>query len=165
MTARVFSGEDLDRPETAEQFAPNESISLDFEINATEESAQVDSTAGTTSIAPQLAALELIASPTREQIIHRGQKLSQGRVEIDPIAAPVISFVWRPKQVLPVRVSLWAETDATFDHSMNQISATVIIEMRVLAYCDVAPDVKAYNEFLARHHSVEAMARELARSA
>ncbi len=57
----------------------------------------------------------------------------------DPIAAPVISFVGGPKKVLPVRVSLLVETDTRFDDRLNPISATVAMEMRVLAYGDIPP--------------------------
>ncbi len=165
MTTRVFLSEDHDTSEAAVDFAPTESISLNFEINASEESAQADSTTVTNSIAPQLAALELIASPSRAQISERGQWLSQGQIgELDPIA-PVISFLWGPKKVLPVRVSFWDQADATFDHRLSPISATVAMEMQVLAYGDIPPRERAYNEFLAQHPSVEAMAQELARSA
>lgn len=162
-TPQIVGGENHERSESVRiTGVPVETITLEIEIDATEELAAADPIAATPGITPQLAALELLSSPTTAQIVHYDQQLSYGGMEIDPIPTPAVNLVWGPNRAIPVRINLWSITDEAFDQQLNPIRATVTIEMRVLTDSDVPPDISADNEFLTQQPSLEAMAREFA---
>ena len=142
--------------------APIETITLDVEIDAIDDLAAGDALAMSSGISSQLAALELFAFPPSSTVMQRRQQLAAGVIEIAPIPAPSLQFLWGPRRVLPVRLLGIQVTEEDFDQNLNPIRATVGISLRVLTYSDVAPDVHAYDDFLAYQRSLESLAARLA---
>jgi hypothetical protein len=156
---QMIGGEPNDRSELVRfTGAPIETIALQLQIDAIDAIEQKDTTAATFGIGPQLAALELLAYPTRDSVTQRQSQLAQGTIEVAPLAAPQVQFVWGPKRTLPVRILGFEVTEQDFDQHLNPIRATVDITMRVLTYSDVAPDAAAYHDFLNYQTSLESMA-------
>ncbi len=156
---QMIGGEPNDRSELVRfTGAPIETIALQVQIDAIDGIEQKDKTAATLGIGPQLAALELLAYPTRDSVTQRQSQLARGTIDIAPLAAPQVRFVWGPKRTLPVRLVGFEVTEQDFDQNLNPIRATVDITMRVLTYSDVAPDVPAYHDFLNYQASLESMA-------
>jgi len=71
--------------------APVETITLDVEIDATDQLEQADPTAASVGIYPQLSALELLIYPTSSLVIANTARLLAGTMEIVPPAAPLLS--------------------------------------------------------------------------
>jgi hypothetical protein len=164
VTPQMVGGETGDRSELVRfTGAPIETITLDVEIDAIDELAAGDATATSSGIGPQLAALELLAYPSSAAVEARQQQLAAGTIEVGPMAAPAVQFVWGTKRVLPVRILGFQVTEEDFDQNLNPIRATVGITMRVLTYSDVASDVPAYDDFLTYQRSLESMATQAAR--
>ena len=138
--------------------APEEIISLEAEIDATDALARGDATAESMGIYPQLAALELLIYPKSSQVASAASLLRQGKIEIIQMAAPRVLFVWGSKRVLPVRLNSYTIQEEMFDADLNPIRATVSISMRVLTYGDLATSTKGYQEFLAHQRWMESVA-------
>lgn len=159
---QMVGGEPGDRSETVRfTGAPVETITLDVEFDATEPLPDGPPRAVSTGVAPQLAALELMAYPKSTDVVRRQQMLADGTMEGAPAAAPALHLVWGPKRVLPVRIDSFHITEEDFDQDLNPVRATVGITMRVLTPAEVASDDAAYNDFVTYQRSLEAIAERL----
>ncbi|HXM45796.1 MAG TPA: hypothetical protein VN924_31460 [Bryobacteraceae bacterium] len=152
-------GEENDRSE-AIRFtgAPVQTISVDVEIDATDQLDQGDPTAEELGVLPQLSALELLVYPTSLQINQNQAELAIGIMEVAPLTAPRTLFVWGAKRVLPVRLNSYEITEEIFDRSLRPIRATVSLSMRVLNYSDLDTSNKEYYEFMAYQQNLTTMA-------
>ncbi len=156
---QLAGGEENDRSE-AVRFtgAPVQTISLDVEIDATDQLDAGGKNAELLGILPQLAALELLAYPTLNQVNQNQKKLAAGVMEVTPMSAPRLLFVWGSKRVLPVRLTGYSITEEIFDRMLRTIRATVSINMRVLNYSDLDSSNKEYHEFMVYQENLRSMA-------
>jgi len=138
--------------------APNETIKVDAEIDATDQLELSDATAIDVGIQPQLAALETIVYPASSQVLQNYQLAQSGTLEIDPMLAPLTLFVWSKTRVLPVRVTDFSITEEAFDPTLNPIRAKVSLGMRVLNTNDLGFDNQGGNLFMAYHQQKERLA-------
>lgn len=159
LTPQMTGGEVGDRSEMIRfTGAPIETVTLDIEIDAIDALEMRQSDALAMGIAPQLAALELLAYPASALVVERAARLSNGTIEVASAVAPSVQFVWGAKRVLPVRIGGFQITEEDFDQNLNPIRATIGISLRVLTYSDVAPGLGAYNDYLTYQRSLELMA-------
>lgn len=162
VTPQMVGGESHDRSEMVRfTGAPIEVITLDVHIDAIDALGSGESLAVSSGIAPQLAALALLAYPSSSAVTNRHQLLSQGTLEIAPITAPSVQLVFGPKRVLPIRLQNVEITEEAFDTQLNPIRATVGLTMRVLTYSDVSSSEPAYADFLSYQQSLESMAAQI----
>lgn len=140
--------------------APVESISLDIELDATDQLEHPDQNPTVTKmgIYPQLAALEMILYPKMTGVIANAVLAAIGIQEVVPPEGPFILFIWGPKRVLPVRLTSFSITEEAYDTSLNPIQAKVSLKLRVLSYDDFNPTHPGYAAFLAHQAIKEAMA-------
>ncbi|HEV7669053.1 MAG TPA: hypothetical protein VGS22_11045 [Thermoanaerobaculia bacterium] len=138
--------------------APAETISLQVQIDASDQLAAGNTVAQGYGILPQLAALELLIYPTSTQVIQNETLLATGAIEIVPMTAPRTLFVWGPNRVLPVRVQSYEVTEELFDPTLNPLRATANLSLRVLSYSDLAPSDPDYHQFLAYQQELERLA-------
>lgn len=138
--------------------APEETIDLKAEIDATDQLETGDSTAVASGIHPQLAALEMLLYPKSAQVILNTALLLAGTIEIVPPAAPFTLFVWGMKRVLPVRIDGFSIEEQEFDPALNPIRAEVSLTLRVLSYNDYSVTHPGYAIFLAHQVAKEVMA-------
>jgi Contractile injection system tube protein len=119
--------------------AAAETIKVEAEIDATDrlEHPGQNRTAAELGIHPDLAALELLVQPTSEALQGNDSMARSGTLEVLPLEAPLLLFVWGPNRVVPVRITDLSITEDAFDANLNPIRATVSLGMRVLTVDDL----------------------------
>lgn len=137
---------------------PQETMSLDVEIDATDQLEQGDSTATSMGIYPALAALEMLLYPKSALVIANEALAAVGIIEIIPPEAPLTLFVWGLKRVVPVRLTNFSITEEAFDPGLNPIRAKVSLGMRVLSYYDLGLYSAGGALFMAHQVAKEVMA-------
>lgn len=138
--------------------APQESITLDIEIDATDQLEKGDNNATSMGIYPQLSALEMLIYPKSSLVIANTVLLAAGTIEIIPPMAPLTLFIWGPKRVLPVRLTSFSITEDAHDTNLNPIRAKVSLGLQVLNYNDLPLTHPGYHLFLAHQVIKETMA-------
>jgi hypothetical protein len=138
--------------------APEEDITLDVEIDATDSLADGDAAAIDLGIYPQLSALEMLLYPASSEVIASNSMLAAGIIEMIPQVAPFTLFVWGAKRVLPVKVTSFSITEEAHDVNLNPIRAKVSLGLRVLSYNDLSLTNPGYYMFLAHQVVKETMA-------
>jgi hypothetical protein len=138
--------------------APTETYSVEIEIDATDDLEAGDAVATSSGIQPQLAVLELLIYPELSRVMENAALASAGTIEIAPITAPRVLFVWGQRRVLPVQLSSFSISEEEFDSSLNPIRATVSLEMRVLTYSDLSESNADYHQYLAYQQSLVSVA-------
>jgi Contractile injection system tube protein len=139
---------------------PVETIRLDAEIDATDALEKADSTAAASGIHAQLAALEMITYPSSDQLIANNAQQQSGTLEIIPMQAPLVLFVWGKNRVLPVRISDLNITEEAFDENLNPVRAKVSLSMRVLSVDDLGFSSKGGSIFMAYQQLREGLAKK-----
>ncbi|MEM9118723.1 MAG: hypothetical protein AAGD09_12685 [Cyanobacteria bacterium P01_F01_bin.56] len=144
-------GEGGDRSEALRLTGPPiETLSLEAEIDATDQLEFPDRNAATAELGihPQLAALETLIYPSSNQLLEHDRQARSGTLEIAPMEAPLSLFVWSENRVLPVRLTEFSVTEEAFDAGLNPIRAKVNLGMRVLSVMDLGFDHKGGNLFM-----------------
>jgi len=137
--------------------APQESITLEIEIDATDKLEKGDNNATSMGIYPQLSALEMLIYPKSSLVIANTVLLAAGTIEIIPPMAPLTLFIWGPKRVLPVRLTSFSITEDAYDTNLNPIRANVSLGLSVLNYNDLPVTHPGYHLFLAHQVVKETM--------
>jgi hypothetical protein len=138
--------------------APEETIQMQVEIDATDQLETGDVDTRLMGIYPQLSALEMLLYPKSKLVIQNANKLRQGAMEIVPPEAPPTFLVWGIPRVVPVRLTSFGITEQMYDSSLNPIRAEVSLGLRVLSYNDLTLDSPSYHLFMAHQVMKEAMA-------
>ena len=137
--------------------APEETIKVDIEIDATDQLEKADGVATSLGIYPQLSALEVLVYPKSALVIANTILLAAGTIEILPPTAPLTLFIWGVKRILPVRITDFSITEEAHDPALNPIRAKVSLGLRVLSYNDLSLTHPAYYMFLAHQVVKETM--------
>jgi hypothetical protein len=137
---------------------PKEIITLNVEVDATDQLEQNNPLAVASGIYPTLAALELLLYPSSATITANSSLAQAGNIEIVPPEAPLTLFVWGPQRVLPVRLTSFSITEEAYDPRLNPIRARIDLTLQVLSYVDLKITNPGYNIFMAYHIAKEAMA-------
>jgi hypothetical protein len=131
-------GDEPDRTEVLRLTGPPvETITVNAEIDATDQLAAGDSTAQNFGIQPQLAALETLIYPSSIRLIANEVLTLLGTIEILPMESPLTVFAWSKTRITPVRITDLEITEEAFDPQLNPIRAKVKLGMRVLDVNDV----------------------------
>jgi hypothetical protein len=159
LQAQTVGGEGGDRSEALRlKGAPIENISLEADVDATDQLERAESTAVELGIYPQLSALEMLVYPKSALVLANTLLLAAGTIEVIPPTAPFTLFVWGAKRVLPVRLKNFSITEEAYDTSLNPIRAKVSLGLRVLSYNDLPLLHPGYSLFLAHQVVKETMA-------
>jgi len=139
---------------------PIETISLDIEMDATDQLEHPEQNRTVTSLGvyPQLSALEMILYPKSALVIANAILSNIGTIEIVGPEGPFTLFIWGPKRVLPVRLTDFKITEEAHDVNLNPIQAKVSLGLRVLSYVDLSLTHPGYAVFLAHQIIKETMA-------
>ena len=137
---------------------PVETIKVDAEIDATDQLERADPTAVAAGVHPQLAALEMITYPSSDQLIANNAQAKSGTLEIIPMTAPLVLFVWGKSRVVPVRLTDLSITEEAFDENLNPIRAKVSLSLRVLSVDDLGFDTKGGSVYMAYQQLREGLA-------
>lgn len=159
LQAQTLGGAEGDRTDALRlKGAPVENISLNIELDATDQLEKGDGIASTLGIYPQLSALEMLIYPKTPLVIANTVLMALGTIEVVPPVAPFTLFVWGPKRVLPVRISDFSIEEEAYDVNLNPIRAKVSLGLRVLTYSDLSILHPGYYVFLAHQVVKETMA-------
>ncbi len=158
LSARMSGGEGNKAEVMRLSGAPQETIQLDIEIDATDQLEKADSVAVSMGIYPQLAALEMLLYPKSSSIIANSALMAAGMLEVVGPEAPFTLFIWGIKRVLPVRLTQFTINEEAYDANLNPILAKVSTSMQVLSYNDFQATHPGFNIFLAHQIVKETMA-------
>lgn len=137
---------------------PSETISLNVDIDATDQLERADRRATALGIYPALSSLEMLLYPKTARMIANDVLLRLGVIEVIPPEAPLTLFVWGAKRVLPVQLTSFSITETDFDTALNPIRANVELSLQVLSYTDLGMTSRGGAMFLAHQVVKEAMA-------
>jgi hypothetical protein len=156
----------MDRSEAFRLWGPpKETITLNVEVDATDQLEVADPLAVGSGVSPALSALEMLLYPKSVTVIKNAVRAQVGDIEIIPPEAPLTLFVWGPSRVLPVRLTGFSITEEAYDTQLNPIRAKIDLTLNVLSYTDLKVNTPGYNLFLAYQIAKEAMATSNASSA
>lgn len=140
LQAQEAGGEGGNRAEPTRFKGPAvETISFEADIDATDQLEFPDQNANATAfgIAPQLAVLESLSHPSAAQLQKVDSQASSGTLEISPMLAPLLLFVWGKTRIIPVKLTDFSITEEAFDPALNPIRAKVSFSLRVLTVDDL----------------------------
>ena len=137
---------------------PRETITLNVELDATDQLEKSEILAVNAGVYPALSALEMLLYPKSDKVIRDTALALAGNIEIIPPEAPLTIFVWGPQRVLPVRPTGFSITEEEFDTLLNPIRAKVDLSLQVLSYADLKITNPGYSMFLAHQIAKETLA-------
>jgi len=158
LRARLGQAEGEPAEVTRLEGAPEETISVEVEFDATDQLEKAEGTAASLGIYPQLSALEMLIYPKSAYVIANTVLTALGTLEIAAPQAPLTLFVWGVKRVLPVQLKTFTINEEAYDVNLNPIRATVTLSLRVLSYSDLSLSHPGYYLFLAHQVVKETMA-------
>jgi hypothetical protein len=137
-----------------------ETIKLEADLDATDqlEFPTQNQNATQFGIQPQLALLDSLVQPTAAQLAAVDREASSGTLEIAPMLAPLVLFVWSKSRIVPVKVTDLSFTEEAFDAALNPIRAKVSLGLRVLSTDDLGFSSKGGSLFMAYLQSKEKLA-------
>jgi len=135
-----------------------ETFKLEANLDAADQLDAGDPLATASGIQPQLAALETVIYPTSAQLQQANAMARAGTLEIVPMDAPLVLFVWSKERVVPVKITEFSITEEMFDSSLNPIRAKVSLGLRVLTIDDVDFSSVAGSIYLTYQHRKEQLA-------
>ena len=116
---------------------PQETITVNIEIDAADQLEKADTLATTMGVHPTLASLEMLLYPKSALVIANEVLARAGVIEVIPPEAPLTLFIWGIKRIVPVRLTTFSITEEAFDTGLNPIRAKVNLGLRVLNYQDL----------------------------
>ncbi|MEM6353277.1 MAG: hypothetical protein AAF766_21205 [Cyanobacteria bacterium P01_D01_bin.14] len=137
---------------------PQETITLNVEIDATDQLEQTNPIAVASGIYPTLSALEMLLYPKTATVMKNLALAQVGNIEIIPPEAPMTLFVWGPARVVPVRLTSFSITEEAYDTLLNPIRAQADLSLQVLSYYDLKPTNPGHSIFIAHQIAKEALA-------
>jgi hypothetical protein len=153
------SGGSADRGEALRlKGPPEEKITLDIELDATDQLELGKAPATAMGIYPALASLELLLYPKSALAIANEVLANIGVIEIIPQEMPLTLFIWGDKRVVPVRLMAFTITEEAYDPKLNPIRAKVKLDLRVLNYHDLGLLSVGGGLFMAHQIAKEVMA-------
>jgi hypothetical protein len=161
---QTSGGEANDRVEPVRFKGPAvETIKLETDIDATDqlEFPVQNPNVGQFGIQAQLALLESLVHPTASQLTATDSQASSGTLEIAPVLAPLVLFVWGKNRIVPVKVNDFSITEEAFDPTLNPIRAKVSLGLRVMSIDDLGFSSKGGSLFMAYLRTKEQLAAKV----
>lgn len=134
LTPQTMSGEGSPRESLRLAGPPQETISVEIEVDAADQLERGTFPATEMGVYPALSALETLIYPKSSLVIANEVLLAAGIIEVIPPEAPLTLFIWGIKRILPVRLTQLTITEEAFDSNLNPIRATVSLGLQVLNY-------------------------------
>lgn len=156
-------GEGGDRSEALRlKGPPIETIKLDAEIDAADQLEFPDQNQHVvqSGLHTHLAILETTVYPSSAKLNSNNSLASAGTLEIAPMEAPLMLFIWSKNRILPVRLTDFSITEEAFDPALNPIRAKVSLGMRVLSVDDLGFDHKGGSLFMSYLQNKEQLASQ-----
>jgi hypothetical protein len=160
---RAMAGEPGDRLEVLRLTgAPRETIKLEAEFDAADAlehpKEKPNEAIATHGLAPALAMLEGLVSPSVQALRDADALFDQGALEIAPAEAPLTVLVWGVRRVVPVLVTSLSITEEAFDPQLRPIRAKASLELRILTSNDLPLDHLGGSLYLTHRQTLEQLA-------
>ncbi len=117
--------------------APQETITLTVELDATDGLEAGDPLVVALGVLPQVSALEMLLYPSVAQVVINSGLLLAGTIEVLPPEAPLTVLSLGPGKVVPVALESVTVTEQAHDVNLTPIRAAVELSLRVLTYSDL----------------------------
>jgi hypothetical protein len=137
-----------------------ETVKVEVEIDATDvlDDPASNPAAVAVGIHPQLAVLEGLVHPRADDLQANDTLAASGTLEVLPLEAPLLLFVWSKQRVVPVRITELSITEEAFDVALNPIRAKVSLGLRVLSVDDLGFRHRGGTLFMAYLRNKESLA-------
>lgn len=135
-----------------------ETITLEAKLEVADALARGDKLALEQGVRPYLATLQMLVTPTSEQIERNAALAATGALEIVPMDQPLSLFVWGPGNILPMRVTALSFIEEFFNSRLFPLSAMVNMTLRVLSVNDLGVSSRGGAIYLAYLKAIEASA-------
>lgn len=139
---------------------PRESLSFEAIMDATDALDEASGPELTDGLAPRLAALEMLISPTSKALIDADKLADDGALELLPAPPALTLLVWNANRVQAVRLRDLAIEEELFDHNMNPLRARLRLNVDVLNSDDLGVGTKGGGVYLAALAGQERLAGE-----
>ncbi len=116
-------------------------------------------TAAENGIHPQLALLELLLYPSTATVIANTALLAVGTIEVVPMEAPLVLFIWGKNRIVPVRITSFSISEEEYDNNLNPIRAGISLELQILTYDDLSRTNPGHYVYMAHHMGKEVLSR------
>lgn len=140
---------------------PVEMMKVEAEIDAIDQLEVADGMATSVGLHPQLAVLELIVYPSSARLQANDGLAQSGTLEIAPMEASLMLFIWSQQRIVPVRLTEFSITEEAFDARLNPIRAKISLGMRVLSVNDIGFAHKGGSLFMSYLQNKEQLAQKL----
>lgn len=138
--------------------APEQSITFKAFFDAADALAAGDRTAAVSGIAPQLAVLEGLLYPTRDEFQRYESERPSG-MKIAVMEPPRTILVWGERRVYPVRLTSLSISEDAFNAALSPITASAQITVEVVTYGMRTQGDDDYKLFGAYHVALERLAK------
>lgn len=118
---------------------------------------------GAQSPGPWLAALEGLINPSVVSLRATASLAAAGTLEIAPVEAPLLLFVWGAERIMPVRIAEFAISEDAFTPTLEPVRAKASLTLRVLNVADLPSGHRGADLFLAYRAARERVASGLVR--
>lgn len=156
------AGEGGDRNEALRLTGPPiESISIEAELDATDqlEFPEDNATVVEVGLHAQLAALESVLYPSSARLAENHARAANGELEIIPVMASLVLFVWGRQRVVPVRLSDFSVVEEGFDVNLNPLRVRLSVNMTVMSTSDLNFESRAAGIYRVYQRGREQLAR------
>jgi hypothetical protein len=116
------------------------------------------SAAGGQSVAPKLAALAVLASPSSADVGRAQAMLDSGLIEVIPALADQLVLVLGATRVTPCQIVSFAIVEEIYDSSLEPVLATVSLTLRLVSTSDVDSSNPSYAAAAAYQNGQERLA-------
>jgi hypothetical protein len=140
---------------------PIETLKLDIELDATDRLEHPKNNPETVQngIAPELADLETIITPSTDDLIASHRLANTGTLEVLPLPSPLVLLVLGTNRTLPVRITDFSVVEEQFDTRLNPIRAKISLGLRALSIDDLQFGSKGAELFIVAAKRREKLAR------
>jgi hypothetical protein len=124
---------------TAQPYDPKEQITVEIELDASDQLEESDPVAVAVGVADRIAAIEKLTMPTAGivgDLLNAAAALGGASPPAQRQSVAIVLFVWGPGRILPVRITRYAIEEQQFLPTLYPIQARVTLELEVLT-----PDV------------------------
>lgn len=116
---------------------PRETLQFTLALDAADGLDAADTIATTTGVATDLAALEMLITPSKVAALAAQALLRLSVITAVPDRPPLTLLFLGPARILPVRIDSLSVTEEAFDPNLNPIRASVAVAATVLGPDDV----------------------------
>jgi hypothetical protein len=129
--------------------APAETITIECRI--------VPPQGTSAGVAPQLAALALLAYPGLSDVEAAQQQLAAGVVQMNGLMADPLLLVFGSRAI-PCRLAGLTIIEQLYDNTLTPVLATVTLSLRAVSYSDVDSSDPSFGYFMAYQQQLETLA-------